>query len=169
MLPKQNGIYNLTPYGMGAPITNQDYFGLGSNGSGPAPMNFADYSTNGLQNPMQGFQMPSFNMTGQGAQSSAGGIFGDGAGFLGSNIMTDDLKLGIGGIQTLGNLWGGMKSLGLAEKQFDFSKMMAEKNLNNQTQSYNTALTDRITSRAKAQGMSDQEAQAYLAKNSLPK
>ena len=113
------GIFDLTPYGMGTPMANQDYFGLGSNGSGPAPMNFADPSANGLKNPIQGFQMPSFGYNSQAPTA-------DWLGSLGMN--SDTFKLGFGGLQTLGSLWGGMKSLGLAEKQFDFSKMMAEKN-----------------------------------------
>lgn len=157
MPPKQNGIFNLTPYGMGSPMGNQDYFGLGSNPQ-PAQMNFADPSSNGLVNPMQGFQMPSFGADGAGSTDWLKGL-SDNSGMI---------NLGIGGLSTLGNLWGGMKSLGLANKQFDFTKMMAEKNLNNQTQSYNTALEDRINSRAESE-MSTPAKQAYLSKNSLPK
>jgi hypothetical protein len=153
------GMFDLTPYGMGMPTnTNQFSFGPGSNMQ-PTQMSFADPSSNGLVNPMQGFQMPSFGLD----KNSSPDWFktlGDNAGMI---------NLGIGGLQTLGNLWGGFKSLGLANKQFDFTKMMAEKNLNNQTQSYNTALEDRINSRAKTQGMSEQDRQAYLSKNSLPK
>lgn len=99
-------------------------------------------------------------------KSGLSGLFGDGDGFLGSDVATKDLGLALGGLQTLGNLWGGYKSLNLANKQFDFSKMIAERNLANSTQSYNTALSDKINSRAESE-MSTQAKEAYLAKNSL--
>ena len=99
-------------------------------------------------------------------KSGLSGLFGDGDGFLGSDVATKDLGLAFGGLQTLGNLWGGYKSLNLANKQFDFSKMIAERNLANSTQSYNTALADKINSRAESE-MSTAAKEAYLAKNSL--
>lgn len=182
--PQQNGIFSLTPYGMNVPQNSQNLFGtarptnqgyglqmptfdmsqsmgqgidyMNQRGNTPASnsIQLADGST---------FMVPPIDKKG------LAGLFGNGEGFLGSDVLTDDLKLGVGGLQTLGNLWGGFKSLGLAQKQFDFSKMIAEKNLNNSTQSYNTALEDRINSRAVAQGMSNQDRQAYINKNSLPK
>ena len=177
-------MFDLTPYGMGMPQGSQNLFGLGSRNQKP------NY---GLRMPT--FEMPQFSQgidyMGQRSNAPAGNsvqltdgstfgvpaldknglasLFGNGDGFLGSSLPIKDLQLGLGGLQTLGNLWGGFKSLGLAEKQFDFSKMIAEKNLNNSTQSYNTALEDRINSRAVAQGMSDQDRQAYINKNALPK
>lgn len=154
------------PAGNSVQLTDGSVFGgmplMRSSGS--------DYSAAGMMqdSPMSVFQVPGMPKIPAGKTGLAG-LFGNGDGFLGSDVNTADLQLGIGGLQTLGNLWGGFKSLGLAEKQFDFSKMIAEKNLNNSTQSYNTALEDRINSRAVAQGMSDQDRQAYINKNSLPK
>lgn len=183
--PEQNGMFSLTPYGMGMPQGNQNFFGLGSKnpkqgyglrmpaidgpsmgmGQGIDYMGQRSYAA--PTNSLQLGDGSTFNGMHPAGKTGLASLFGDGEGFLGSSLPMKDLQLGIGGLQTLGNLWGGFKSLGLAEKQFDFSKMIAEKNLTNSTQSYNTALDDRITSRAKAQGMSEQDRQAYLSKNSL--
>jgi hypothetical protein len=73
----------------------------------------------------------------------------------------------LGGIQSLGNLWAAFQSAKLAKKQFKFTKDITNTNLRNQIQSYNTALTDRITSRAHTQGMSQDEARSYLNTHSL--
>lgn len=85
---------------------------------------------------------------------------------FGFNIPSAQLALG--GINTAAGLWGGLQAQKLAREQFDFTKSMATKNLANQTQSYNTALSDKINARAKTQGMTAQETQAYLDKNRLP-
>jgi hypothetical protein len=153
-------MFPITPYGMGMPQGNQNLF---NSGSGAKPMGF---TPSGFGSNMGGGVLPGFNLYGQNNSNGLANLFGNGDGFLGSSLPTKDLQLGIGGLQTLGNLWGGFKSLGLANKQFDFSKMIAEKNLTNSTQSYNTALSDKINSRAESE-MSTQAKEAYLAKNSL--
>ena len=94
------------------------------------------------------------------------GLQGNGAGTgLGFNIGTGQLALG--GLSALTNLWGANKQMKLAEDQFDFTKKIATTNLNNQVKSYNTALEDRIRSRAAVEGSSSAEAEAYLNKNRL--
>ena len=94
------------------------------------------------------------------------GLQGNGAGTgLGFNIGTGQLALG--GLSSLANLWGANKQMKLAEDQFDFTKKIATTNLNNQVKSYNTALDDRIRSRAAMEGSSSAEAEAYLNKNRL--
>ena len=94
------------------------------------------------------------------------GLQGNGAGTgLGFNIGTGQLALG--GLSALTNLWGANKQMKLAEDQFDFTKKIATTNLNNQVKSYNTALEDRIRSRAAIEGSSSAEAEAYLNKNRL--
>ena len=94
------------------------------------------------------------------------GLQGNGAGTgIGFNIGTGQLALG--GLSALGNLWGANKQMKLAEDQFDFTKKIATTNLNNQVKSYNTALEDRIRSRAAMEGSSSAEAEAYLNKNRL--
>ena len=94
------------------------------------------------------------------------GLHGNGAGTgIGFNIGTGQLALG--GLSALTNLWGANKQMKLAEDQFDFTKKIATTNLNNQVKSYNTALEDRIRSRAAMEGSSSAEAEAYLNKNRL--
>ncbi len=94
------------------------------------------------------------------------GLQGNGAGTgLGFNIGTGQLALG--GLSALTNLWGANKQMKLAEDQFDFTKKIATTNLNNQVKSYNTALEDRIRSRAAMEGSSSADAEAYLNKNRL--
>lgn len=94
------------------------------------------------------------------------GLQGNGAGTgLGFNIGTGQLALG--GLSALTNLWSANKQMKLAEDQFDFTKKIATTNLNNQVKSYNTALEDRIRSRAAMEGSSSAEAEAYLNKNRL--
>ena len=94
------------------------------------------------------------------------GLQGNGAGTgLGFNVGTGQLALG--GFSALTNLWGANKQMKLAEDQFDFTKKIATTNLNNQVKSYNTALEDRIRSRAAMEGSSSAEAEAYLNKNRL--
>lgn len=84
---------------------------------------------------------------------------------IGYNIPT--LQLGMQGLGTLGNLWGGFQSQKLARDSFDFQKGMAEKNYANQIKSYNTALTDRTTSRGFVQGDSADTTQQYINNNKL--
>ena len=84
---------------------------------------------------------------------------------IGMNIGTG--QMAIKGLATLGNLYGSLQSSKLAKEQFKFSKDFANKNLANQTQSYNTALSDRLTSRGVAQGQSSAEVQAAIDKNRL--
>jgi len=79
----------------------------------------------------------------------------------------DGMGLVLGGLQTIGGLWGAWKANQLAEKQFDFAKSFAEKNLANQTASYNTALEDRGRSRELGEGRDPQEARDYVERNRL--
>ena len=167
-------MFPITPYGMGMPQGNQNFFGLGSKNQKQnygLRMPAMDVSSMGMGQGIDYMNQRAYGAPTDSLQLPDGSTFGgmppagpkwtDG---LGANMGT--LQLGIGGLQTMGNLWGAFKSLGLAEKQFDFSKMIAEKNLNNSTQSYNTALSDKINSRAESE-MSTQAKEAYLAKNSL--
>ena len=84
---------------------------------------------------------------------------------LGKNI--DTLKLGLGGLQTIGNLWAAFQAQNLAKKQFNFTKDITNTNLANQIQSYNTSLADRARSRAAVEGQSAAQSQAYIDQNSL--
>lgn len=84
---------------------------------------------------------------------------------LGMNIPT--MQLGLGGIQTLAGLYTGLQSLGLAKDQFNFQKGLAQTNLNNSVQSYNTSLTDRANARAVVEGQSNADRDAYINANKL--
>jgi len=76
-------------------------------------------------------------------------------------------QLGLQGLGTLGNLWGTFQSNKLARDSFNFQKGFAERNLANQIKSYNTALTDRATSRGFVQGDSKDKTQQYINDNKL--
>ena len=84
---------------------------------------------------------------------------------FGMNIPT--AQLGLNGLGTLGELWGSFQSTKLAKDSFNFQKGMAEKNYANQIKSYNTALTDRATSRGFVQGDSADTTQQYINNNKL--
>ena len=84
---------------------------------------------------------------------------------IGYNIPT--LQLGMQGLGTLGNLWGTFQSNKLARDSFNFQKDFAQKNLANSIKSYNTALTDRATSRGFVQGDSKDKTQQYINDNKL--
>lgn len=107
-----------------------------------------DFATN-----LQPINIPTINMPG-------------GGGFFGPNF-SQNAGLALQGLNTIGGLIGAFGSLNLAKKNFRFQKQMAEKNLANQTQSYNTALEDRIRSRASVEGLTPAQAQSYLNENRL--
>ena len=84
---------------------------------------------------------------------------------LGMNIPT--FQLGLTGLGALGDLWGTFQSNKLARDSLNFKKGMAEKNYANQIKSYNTALTDRATTRGFVQGDSTENTQQYISDNKL--
>lgn len=77
------------------------------------------------------------------------------------------LNFGLQGLNTIGNIWGAWQANKLAKDQLNFTKNFANRNLANQTQSYNTALEDRARARAAVEGQTSAEAQAYINKNRL--
>ena len=91
---------------------------------------------------------------------------GQSGGFL-KGFGADDARLVLGGLQTIGNLWGAWQSMKLAKEQFKFTKDVTNTNLNNQIKSYNTALGDRSRSRAAVESQSAAQAQAYVDQNKL--
>lgn len=76
-------------------------------------------------------------------------------------------QLGLQGLGTLGSLWGTFQSNKLARDSFNFQKDFAQKNLANQIKSYNTALTDRATTRGFVQGDSADTTKQYINDNKL--
>lgn len=79
----------------------------------------------------------------------------------------DTFKMGLSGLNTLGNLWGAWQSNKLARDQLNFTKNVTNTNLNNSIQSYNTSLEDRARARAAMEGQTDAQAQTYIDKNRL--
>jgi hypothetical protein len=97
-----------------------------------------------------------------------GGVGGASPGWLGieglgANVGT--LNMGLSGLETIGKLWAAFESQKLAKAQFGFQKEFANTNLNNQIRSYNTALTDRATTRAIVNGQSNADRDAYIQQN----
>ncbi len=72
----------------------------------------------------------------------------------------------LGGLETLGTLWGAFQQNKLAKKSLKFQKDAFKTNLANSTQVYNTALEDRIAARYATEGRPE-EADAYIAKHRL--
>lgn len=72
----------------------------------------------------------------------------------------------LGGIQTLGSLWNSFQQNKLAKKSLALQTRAFETNLKNTTQSYNTALEDRIRARYNTEGRSEQ-ADSYIDRNKL--
>lgn len=108
----------------------------------------------GQQSALQGFffNAPNVNKTGA---MTRGGLNLDNIGALAS------------GIGSAANIYTALANLGMARDQFDFQKQAYNTNLANQTQSYNTALEDRIRARYSAQGGTAADVDAYLQKHSL--
>lgn len=73
----------------------------------------------------------------------------------------------LGGLQTIGNLWNAYQQQKLARDALSFQKKAFETNLKNSTQTYNTALEDRIRARHNTEGRSSSETGAYLDKHRL--
>jgi hypothetical protein len=118
----------------------------------------ADIGT--FSNPASGLvQSPQVALPG-----TTGGFFGNGQN-LGANMPT--IGLALGGLQTLGNIWGAWQANKLAKSQFKFAKDFANTNLENSMKSYNTALFDRARSRAVMESQSDSERDAYYEENKL--
>lgn len=95
----------------------------------------------------------------------AGTQQGIGSGFA-MNIPT--FALGLQGLNSLGSLYMGAKSLSLANKQFESAQRFANINLANQTHSYNDTLAQRINRIGSREGTSRAEMDAEIARRKLP-
>lgn len=84
-----------------------------------------------------------------------------------NNSLLNGLQLGLGGVNTLGNLFLAYKQNQLADKAFNFQTNAFNTNLNNQKKSYNTKLEDIIRARYNTEGKTQQEADAYINNHKL--
>ena len=84
-------------------------------------------------------------------------------GFFGKGGMAE---IGLGAIQTLGSLWNSFQQNKIAKESLQLQKQTFRKNIQNQTQTYNTALDDRIRARFASEGRSEQ-ADAHIDKHKL--
>lgn len=84
---------------------------------------------------------------------------------FGMNLPT--FQLGLSGLMGLGNLYGAYQSNKLANKSFDYSKSMADKNYKNTVASYNTALEDQRNVRGVMEGKSQAQVQSEIDRNRL--
>ncbi|QYW02272.1 hypothetical protein PP740_gp070 [Stenotrophomonas phage Philippe] len=130
------------------PALGQGFQAAGSGGIGGYPTG-AGVSIN--QNWQQGYR-------------PYGAGMGQNSGF-GLNMNT--FQTGLGAVQGLSNLYFGFRGLNMAKDQFNLSKRVAEANLNNTRQSYNTQLEDRARSRAVMEGQTAQQTQDYIDRNRL--
>lgn len=84
-----------------------------------------------------------------------------------NSFNVDNIGLALGGIQTFGNLYNSFRQSRLAKEQLNLSRDAYRTNLQNSTQTYNTALEDRIRARYNTEGRSSGDAEAYLSDNRL--
>lgn len=87
----------------------------------------------------------------------------------GSGFWSKDGGAGLvlGGVQVLGNLWSSFQAHKMAKKQMAFAREQWDTNLENQTQTYNTALEDRIRGRYASGTRSEEQLSSEIDKHSL--
>lgn len=165
------GLYDLTNQqvnqGFGQPSLSTS---LASFGSGVLPPKMLDYSfgqQGGVTLPSmggaQGMQMPG----GYGSMPNWGaGAGGANVGGFGFNMPT--FALGLQGLNSLGSLVMGAKSLSLANKQFESSEKFANANLANQTHAYNDTLAKRIKRIGSGSGRTQEDMDAEIERRKLP-
>lgn len=112
-----------------------------------------------------GSAMPNMNVAAPTTPNVAGGAQ-QGAS---NNFWSKDGGAGmiLGGVQVLGNLWSTYQQHKMAKEQMSFAREQWDTNLENQTQTYNTALEDRIRSRHAYTGQGEGATDKYLDEHSL--
>ena len=151
-----------------SPIANYDLSSLYSGGNSALGLN-PNASGIGMQAPNSGFWADYGKLLPNKDNINDPSVYENIKKFLGEN--KDAIGAGVDTMKTALGLYGTFQGLNLAKKQFNFTKQMAEKNLANQTKSYNTELDRRERLRLAASGMSQEEKDAnvreYLDKNKL--
>ena len=87
----------------------------------------------------------------------------------GSGFWSKDGGAGmiLGGVQVLGNLWSSFQAHKMAKKQMAFAREQWDTNLANQTQTYNTALEDRVRGRYAQGTRTEGQLQGEVDRHSL--
>ncbi|CBW47058.1 Strucutural protein, N4 gp52-like protein [Roseovarius Plymouth podovirus 1] len=150
-------------FGLGDATRNGSTFGSWATGA-------ADYSI-GSQAPMSSggggalsYTAPSGSV-GSGTGGTGGGVGAQTSpGWFGEHGKMNTI---IGGVQVLGSLWNSFQQHKMAKEQMNFAREQWDTNLANQTQTYNTALEDRIRSRHFTEGKGAAETDSYIQENSL--
>ena len=114
-----------------------------------------------------GLGVPSVGDIGKGVASSNWGNMSQGAGTgFGMNMPT--LAFGLQGLNSLGSLYMGAKSLSLANKQFASAEKFSNANLANQTHLANDTLQTRIKRIGSGNGTSAADMAAEYERRKLP-
>ena len=104
---------------------------------------------------------------GQGGFAPVGSTVGQSSGgFFGPNFA-NNAGMALSGVQALGSLWNSYQANKLAKEQIGLQREAFQTNLDNQRQTYNTALEDRIRSRYNTEGRSSSEADQYINEHRL--
>lgn len=116
-------------------------------------MNSLDFSGNRTAVPPSG-----------GNQSMLGGL-GNSLTNAGIGLNLPTMQLGLSGLGALNSIFQGRQANRLARDQLNFTRDVTNTNLNNQVQSYNTALEDRARSRGVVEGRSSDYTDKYIERN----
>jgi len=73
----------------------------------------------------------------------------------------------LGGVKVLGNLWSSFQAHKMAKEKMAFAREQWDTNLENQTQTYNTSLEDRIRGRYATGTRSEDQLQGEIDQHSL--
>ena len=140
---------------------NLNYIGTGLKMPGAGVMPNLDYMGGGT-----GVKMPSadgYNGMANWGAGAAGNSLGSG---FGMNMPT--FALGLQGLNSLGSLYMGAKSLSLANKQFESAQKFANINLRNQTQSYNDTMENKLRRIGSFNETPRDQTEAEIARRKLP-
>ena len=151
-------------FSMGTPAMAP--MGTTSNYAAPAPTTqSATAAVVGASNTSGGVQAPGSDVTG-GAAAQFNPITGEqlNPGFFQKG---GGLQIGLGALQTLGNLWNSFQQIKLAKEQFSFQKDAWRTNLANQEKSYNTSLENRARSANTFNGTDKATTDTYIKEHSL--
>lgn len=156
-----NGLNTPAPFvgGLGGaanPMQNFNPNWLGGSGGYMTPAGGSE-----VMNPVTPMNLQPLNVSVPqiGSPSSSGWFGIDG---LGKNL--DTLKMGVGVLGGVANIWSGLQQNKLARQSFNYQKGLADTNLGNSIRSFNLQLDDKLRSRQVMEGSSDAAREEARAK-----